>query len=130
MFRISNNPDLSIKHQNLMDLTSGPSVPSNESGDHPNITGVMTGDIDRFVEDEKLQSQKIEMRDANRDDDDYEVVMAEEVDDNLIYSKQVSNLSNDHNLLDDAAISYTESGNYTVSLQERSDKKPRKHYLP
>ena len=52
--------------------------------------------------------------------------MAEEVDDNLIFSKRVSDLGHGNNELDDAAVSYNEeSGNYTASLQERSDKKNR-----
>ena len=55
--------------------------------------------------------------------------MAEEVDDNLIFSNRVADLQ-ENNELDEATMSYNEeSGNYTASLQERSDKKQRKYNL-
>ena len=63
----------------------------------------------------------------NYEDDDYEVVMAEEVDDNLIFSNRDDQENNE---LDEATMSYNEeSGNYTASLQERSDKKHKRHHL-
>ena len=53
--------------------------------------------------------------------------MAEEVDDNLIFSNRVADLQ-ENNELDEATMSYNEeSGNYTASLQERSDKKQQHH---
>ena len=42
MFRISNNPDLTLKYQNQQQLGSGPSFPSNDSGELPNITSVIS----------------------------------------------------------------------------------------
>ena len=63
------------------------------------------------------------------EEDDYEVVLAEEVDDNLLFSNRINDLQG-NNELDEATMSYNEeSGNYTASLQERSDKKQRKENL-
>ena len=124
MFRISNNPDLTLKAQHQRQLCSGPSFPSNDSGELPNITSIMS--------QEKLGDDEIqqEIKNDHYEDDDYEVVMAEEVEDNLIFSNR-ADLEQEKNELDEATISYNEvSGDYSASLAERSGRKHRRQHLP
>ena len=129
MFRISDNPDLSLKQPNMMQLGSGPSFPSMDSSAPPQITSVLSHELEKLIEDDKFKHQSIPIGNNHNEEDDYEVVMAEEVEDNLIFSNRVADLQ-ENNELDEATMSYNEeSGNYTASLQERSEKKNRKHKL-
>ena len=71
-----------------------------------------------------------EIRIDHYEDDDYEVVMAEEVEDNLIFSGR-ADLDQEKHELDEATISYNEvSGDYSASLAERSGHKHRRQNLP
>ena len=58
------------------------------------------------------------------DDDDYELVMAEEVDDNLIYLNRAQDYGHEVNELDEATLSYREeSANVSSNLPDKSDHK-------
>ena len=77
------------------------SVPSNVLSDQKNIKR-------NFLSSDK----KARKADEPLDDDDYEMVMAEEVDDNLIYSNRMPDYGHEVNELDEATLSYRdESGN-------------------
>ena len=95
------------------------SVPSNVLSDQKNIKK-------HFLSSDK----KARKADEPLDDDDYEMVLAEEVDDNLIYSNRMPDYGHEVNELDEATLSYRdESGNQSSNIPDRSDRKRQKAKL-
>ena len=76
----------------MMQLGSGPSFPSMDSSAPPHVTSVLSHELEKLIEDDKFKHQGIPIENNHYEEDDYEVVMAEEVDDNLIFSNRVADL--------------------------------------